>query len=254
MKIFLLIIFTLVFWPQEAVVPQGQEKTEGSIKQECKQLVLDAYGKLPADGTQGMAGQGQMLEYRTTTTYKALGETKPKSTVSTSRITQHGNLVHLLNGPIEIAKDQDMAVSVHKERRQILISKTPPAKGKSVSQLEAMRELFLKGATVSACNPEAKGGTQVVTLLPSAQVRDTYKVKEIKFWVEPGEKEIRQIELVYAPGQPLERNKIEFLKPEKGARQGKELKKPLDLVYNAKGALLPQYKNFKVVDTRQRKG
>lgn len=217
---------------------------------DCKEQVRQAYGKITTTD-QPKFGKGQLLEFRTTTYYKLPGESKTKSNVSTTRIANNGNQVLLSNDETELVKDKNLVVVVLKKQKQILISPAITPAAFTGSQLTAVRDILLTEAELISCQALEGGKSQVVSFQLPEKVQEQYHIRTMKFWLANQENQVRKIELKYTAGQTIEQHTVEFLKQENNTTiPGKIYKKPTDLVFDAQGRVLPAYKEFQIVDTR----
>jgi len=240
MKTFLLLVF-LACWGEETPKVSPAE-------QECRQLVLSAYGKV-AEPEQ--SSQNHLLEFKTTTYYKVPGESQVSRAESLTRMERSGKQVYLENEASRIVKDEDMMVAVLKEKRQILVAGNSPL-AQNADQLQLVRDLLLNEARLTGCQAAGEGTVKEIAFTLPEHLVEQYRIKAMTFWVDVKLQQVKKVELRYAEGQPVERHVVAFLRQEQGAKPAHSFKSPLALVFDAQGKLLPAYKGFTLSDYRNK--
>lgn len=228
----------------------GKEGTKAMpVVDECKNMVIEAYSKI-VDMQKGNSMKTQLLTYKTTVFYKAPGESKLQTSVSTAKMVSNGVQSYFDSDDAEIAKDKKTVVTVLKRQRQIYITHATPLEGLTSNQLETVRDLLLRQAQLTACITADGTKTKEVSFSLPEKIVSQYQIKNMKFWVAATSKKVKKIELQYTPGQPLERHIVEFLNYDNDAQPIKRFKNSTDIIRDIHGKLLPAYQGYRILDTR----
>jgi len=244
----LLLMWVLLALWGKAPVPTTKTSPDKPAASACRQLVLDAYGKLAAAAD---SKQTQYIEFKATVFYRVPGQEAITSVATTTKLTLTPQQTHLVSDDVELLKDQKTTVAISKKQGQVLITPTVPGRDEQFTQLLALRDGLLREAQLVSCASVSEGGkaSQISFSLP-APLADAYQIKSMKFWIEPASKNMQKVELQYTKGQPVVRQVVAFQRHQTGIKPAKDFKQPTDLVFDAQGKLLPAYKGYKLIDTR----